>query len=164
MEYAVNALIIIATIVIMEGVAWGLHKYVLHTFLWFVHDSHHKTRTGIFEKNDAVALFFGIPSWLFMMFGILDGCDYKLYIGIGILIYGICYVLIHDGLVHRRIKVFNNPQNFYLMGLKLGHEAHHRHDNKPDYKKENDIVWGMLWVPHRYFRQAKEIIRQRKAE
>jgi len=94
----------------------------------------------------------------------MDGNDYKLYIGIGILLYGICYVLIHDGLVHRRIKVFNNPKSYYLIGLKLGHEAHHQHDNKPDYKKENDIVWGMLWVPHVYFRQALEIVRKRKEE
>jgi hypothetical protein len=24
------------------------------------------------------------------------------------------------------------------------------------------VVWGMLWVPHSYFRQAKEIVRKRK--
>ncbi len=159
MEYIINGAIILATFSGMELVAWGLHKYILHTFLWIIHESHHIPRKGFFEKNDLVALFFGIPSWLFIMYGILHGYDFKLYIGIGILLYGICYVLIHDGLVHRRIRVFNNPKSFYLLGLKLGHEAHHRHDNKPDYKKENDIVWGMLWVPHEYFRQAKVILK-----
>lgn len=155
--YLFNALVILATFAFMELVAYSLHRFILHTFLWFVHDTHHLPRQGLWEKNDVIAFIFGIPSWLFMMFGIMAGCDWRLYVGIGILIYGICYILIHDGLVHRRFRIFNeHPKNWYLLGLKLGHEAHHQHDNKPDYKKENDVVWGMLWVPHEYFRQAKE--------
>lgn len=161
MNILLNGLIILATFCIMELVAYALHRFVLHTFLWFVHDTHHKPRTGIFEKNDVIAFIFGVPSWLFIMFGIMGGGDYRLYIGIGILIYGICYILIHDGLIHQRFKIFQNPQNWYLIGLKLGHEAHHKHDNEPDYNKDNDIVWGMLWVPHVFFRQAKEIVRKR---
>ncbi|MBP9151506.1 MAG: sterol desaturase family protein [Flavobacteriales bacterium] len=161
MNILTNGLIIIATFCVMELVAYSLHRFVLHTFLWFVHDTHHLPRTALFEKNDVIAFIFGIPSWLFMMFGIMGGCDARLYIGIGILIYGICYILIHDGLIHQRIKIFSNPKNWYLIGLKLGHEAHHQHDSKLDYKKENDVVWGMLWVPHSYFRQAKEIVRKK---
>ncbi|MCF8257592.1 MAG: sterol desaturase family protein [Flavobacteriales bacterium] len=162
MNVLTNALIIIATFCVMELVAWFLHKYILHTFLWFVHDTHHLPRKGLWEKNDLIAFVFGIPSWLFMMFGIMAGCDWRLYVGIGILLYGVCYVLIHDGLVHQRFRIFSSsPRNWYLLGLKLGHEAHHQHDGKSDYRKENDVVWGMLWVPHRYFRQAAEVLSSR---
>ncbi len=147
----------------MELVAYGLHRYVLHTFLWFIHDTHHQTRTSLFEKNDVIAFVFGIPSWLLMMFGIMNGGDFKLYLGIGVLIYGICYILIHDSLVHRRFKIFpKNPKNIYLLGVKLGHEAHHRHDNKASYNKANDIVWGMLWVPHKYFYEAHDLLKKMK--
>ncbi len=163
MEYVINGLIILAAFSFMELVAWALHKYILHTFLWFIHDTHHLPRTGVFEKNDLIAFVFGVPSWLFMMYGIMAGCDFRLYIGIGILIYGICYILIHDGLVHQRFKIFKNPKSWYLIGLKLGHEAHHMHDSKPDYNKANDVVWGMLWVPHIYFRQAINVVKKRKS-
>lgn len=159
MIYLQNTLIVLVTFGIMELVAWGLHKYILHTFLWVVHDTHHEPRKGLFEKNDLVAFVFGIPSWLFMMFGIMGGNDAQLYIGIGILIYGICYVAIHDGLIHRRFKIFSdNPQSVYLLGVKLGHLAHHKHDMDEDYNKDNDVVWGMLWVPKKYFNQAKSFL------
>jgi len=161
MVYLENVFYLLATFGLMEFVAYGLHRYVLHTFLWFVHDTHHLPRTGVFEKNDVIAFIFGIPSWLCIMFGMMAGNDYRLYIGIGILIYGICYIMIHDSVVHQRFKWFSaNPKNWYLLGVKLGHEAHHVHDNKPDYNKANDVVWGMLWVPHKYFREAKDILKK----
>jgi len=61
MELLVKGLIIVAAFIGMEGVAWGLYKYILHTFLWFIHDSHHYTRTGIFEKKRCDCLIFWYP-------------------------------------------------------------------------------------------------------
>lgn len=163
MIYFQNAAIVLLTFILMELVAWGLHKYILHTFLWRIHDSHHKPRLGLTEKNDIIAFVFAIPSWLCMMFGIMDGNDFKLYIGIGILLYGIAYFLIHDGLIHRRIKVFSNsPKSVYLLGVKIGHLAHHKHDSDKDYNKDNDVAWGMLWVPKEYFEQARKILKNKK--
>ena len=147
----------------MEFFAWGLHKYLLHGILWYIHEDHHRPRMHIMEKNDLVAFVFAIPSWLFIMFGVLHGNDYKLYIGIGIAIYGLFYVLFHDGLIHGRIKVFQNPKSVYLLGCKIGHLAHHQHDHRSDYNKDNDVVWGMLWVPKMYFRAAREILNKQKS-
>ena len=162
MNYLQNTAIVLITFGLMELVAWGLHKYILHTFLWVVHDTHHEVRKGLAEKNDLVAFVFAIPSWLCMMFGIMDGNDFKLYIGIGILLYGLCYVLIHDGLIHRRIKLFSNsPKSVYFLAVKLGHLAHHKHDFDEDYNKDNDVVWGMLWVPKEYFNQARRILKKK---
>lgn len=156
MNYLINALIILAAFVSMEGIAWALHKYVMHGFLWSIHEDHHIRRDKLFEKNDFFAVIFGIPSWLFIMFGIMGGNDYRLYIGIGITLYGICYVLIHDGLIHNRIKVFSNTKNIYLLGLRKGHLAHHIHDKDSDYDKDKDVCYGMLWVPLSYFKKAKK--------
>ncbi len=35
----------------MEGVAWLLHRYVMHGFGWYVHEDHHRYTTGRFEKK-----------------------------------------------------------------------------------------------------------------
>lgn len=140
----------------MEGVAWTLHKYVMHGFLWWVHKDHHIAHNKKFERNDFFALVFAIPSWLFMMFGIMAGCDYRLYVGIGITLYGVCYVLVHEGLIHGRIKILANTKNVNLIALRNGHLAHHQHDKNADYKKENDKCYGMLWVPLHFFIEARK--------
>jgi beta-carotene 3-hydroxylase len=155
MIYLLNTFIIILSFVSMEGVAWLLHKYVMHGFLWSVHKDHHIPHNKKFERNDFFALVFGIPSWLFMQFGIMAGCDWRLYAGIGVTLYGLCYVLVHEGLIHGRIKIFRNVRNYRLLALRNGHKAHHTHDKDADYKKENDVCYGMLWVPMKYFREAK---------
>lgn len=155
MNYLWNGLIILLAFVGMEGVAWCLHKYVMHGFLWWVHKDHHIPHNKKFERNDFFALVFVFPSWLFMMFGIMAGCDYRLYLGIGITLYGFCYVMIHEGLIHQRIKVLVNSKNVYLRGLRLGHLSHHVHDKSKNYRKEDDVCYGMLWVPYRFFKEAR---------
>jgi beta-carotene 3-hydroxylase len=156
MIYFLNAGIILLSFIIMEGVAWSLHKFVMHGFLWSLHKDHHIPHNKKFEKNDFFALIFFIPSWLLMMFGILAGCDFRLYVGIGITLYGICYALIHEGLIHKRIKVFTTTQNVYLTGLRNGHLAHHHKEKNANYKKEDDQCYGMLWVPFKFFVEAKK--------
>ena len=43
----VNILAFILSFLIMEGVAWTTHKYVMHGILWNMHESHHRPHTGI---------------------------------------------------------------------------------------------------------------------
>ena len=57
MEFITNGFVLLASFAGMELVAWALHKYILHTFLWVIHESHHIPRNGTFEKNDLVALW-----------------------------------------------------------------------------------------------------------
>ncbi|MEO5646949.1 MAG: beta-carotene hydroxylase, partial [Chitinophagaceae bacterium] len=61
-------LIMLSTFLTMEGITWLTHKYVMHGFLWYLHEDHHKPGKGFFEKNDAFFLIFSIPSWLSIMF------------------------------------------------------------------------------------------------
>ena len=63
------ALIVFLTFWFMEFMAWFTHKYVMHGFLWFLHDDHHNKEPGFFEKNDAFFLIFAVPSWLCIMLG-----------------------------------------------------------------------------------------------
>ena len=149
MLYLGYFLVLLVAFVMMEGIAWALHKYVMHGFLWILHEDHHRPHKKRLEKNDFFAIIFAVPSWLFMMFGIMDGNDYKLYIGIGITLYGICYLLVHDGLIHKRYKLFSKVKNPWLIALQKGHQAHHAH--KP---REKSLCFGMLFVPLKFYRAA----------
>jgi beta-carotene 3-hydroxylase len=152
MLFIFYALVIVAAFVTMEGVAWSMHKYVMHKWLWVLHEDHHNSHDHPLEKNDLFAAVFAIPGWLFIMFGVMDGCDYKLYIGIGVTLYGICYFLIHDGLIHQRINVFRNTTNIWFIALRKAHKAHHKKLNK-----EDGECFGMLLVPMKYFREARKL-------
>jgi beta-carotene 3-hydroxylase len=150
MIYLGYAFLVVLAFVFMEGVAWFSHKYVMHGFLWKIHQDHHVPQ-GRLQKNDLFSLIFAIPAWLFTMFGIMDGLDYKLYIGVGITLYGIAYVLVHEGLIHQRIAFLKNTQNPYLLALRRGHAAHHKHLGK-----EDGECFGMLWVSLKYLKGPTE--------
>lgn len=147
-----NISVVLGAFIIMEAIAWLAHKYVMHGFMWKLHLDHHVREGKKFENNDLFALIFAIPSWLFMMFGIMDGSDYKLYIGIGILIYGIVYVFIHEVFIHQRIKMLTHTKNTYLLALRRAHKVHHKHLGK-----EDGECFGMLLVPSKYFDQAQKL-------
>ncbi|HEY6436601.1 MAG TPA: sterol desaturase family protein [Ignavibacteriaceae bacterium] len=149
MSITFNILVVITSFATMEFIAWFAHKYVMHGFLWNIHEDHH-IRTGKrFEKNDLFALIFAIPSWLFMMFGIMQG-DFKLYIGIGILIYGFVYVFIHEVFIHQRFKILSNTKNPYLLALRRAHKVHHKKLDRFDGE-----CFGMLVVPFKFIREAR---------
>jgi beta-carotene 3-hydroxylase len=143
----VFAAITILTFIIMESVTWLTHKFVMHGFMWYFHEDHHQPRyQGTFEKNDVFFIIFAIPSILLFYFGLQNGLNYKFFIGLGILFYGIAYFLVHDVLIHRRFKWFNKTNNRYLIGLRKAHKVHHKHLGK-----EEGECFGMLFVPFKYF-------------
>lgn len=140
-------LIIVATFCFMEFVAWFAHKYVMHGFLWYLHRDHHQGKEGFFEKNDAFFLIFAIPSMYCYITGVLYD-DFRLYIGIGISIYGLAYFLVHDIIIHQRFRLLRNWNNRYVIGIRRAHKMHHKHFNK-----EQGENFGMLLVPFRYFKK-----------
>ena len=141
--------IVAATFLVMEFVAWAMHKYVMHGFLWVLHEDHHDTEHHVIEKNDAFFLMFAIPSMLLFIFGSLGGYDYRFWIGLGILLYGICYTLVHDGLIHQRYKIFTHTNNTYFRAIRKAHAVHHK-----KLGKEDGECFGMLIVPLKYFKEA----------
>lgn len=142
--------IIIVTFFFMEFVAWFTHKYVMHGVLWKLHRDHHEPHEGFFEKNDFFFLIFAIPSWLCMNIGGVLGNWYAIFVGIGILAYGICYFLVHEVLIHRRFKWFDHTNNTYFRALRKAHKIHHK-----KMSKEDGECFGMLIVPKKYFKEAK---------
>ena len=144
------ALITLGVFIIMEGVSWFTHKYVMHGFGWFLHEDHHQPKYDGFEKNDLFFAIFAIPSMALFYFGSNTEYIYLLNIGLGILCYGIAYFIIHDVLIHQRFKWFKNTNNAYLKGLRKAHKIHHKNMEKKDSQ-----CFGMLFVPFKYFKKPK---------
>lgn len=141
-------LIVIITFTLMEVATWLTHKYVMHGFLWFLHEDHHQPKyQNVFEKNDAFFVFGAIPSITLFYLGTTPELNYKFFIALGVLFYGIAYFLVHDVLIHKRFKWFNNISNPYLVGLRKAHKVHHKHLGK-----EEGECFGMLNVPKKYFK------------
>ena len=156
MEVILNILVFIAAFFFMEFVAWFTHKYIMHGFLWNLHEDHHVQSLGFFQKNDSFFLIFAIPSAILIATGAVDGFDYKAWIGFGILLYGFAYFLFHEVLIHRRFKkirkaIFPNPDSQYLRAVQYAHRMHHKH-----LAKENGESFGMLIVGKKYFKKIKE--------
>lgn len=151
-----NLLIFLLTFVTMEFMAWFTHKYVMHGFLWYFHkDHHHRDHDHVWERNDFFFLIFAVPSFLCFLFGSMNGFDFRVWIGLGILVYGVAYFFVHDIFIHQRIKLFRNSKHPYLLALRRAHKAHHKHLGK-----EKGECFGMLCVPFKYFVQARTHLKQ----
>lgn len=145
------ASVTIITFLIMEGVTWCTHKFVMHGFLWYLHEDHHQPRYQTpFEKNDLFFVIFAVPSILLFYYGIRPELNYLFFIGLGILFYGIAYFLVHDVLIHQRFKWFKHTKNRYLLGLRKAHKIHHKKLGKQDGE-----CFGMLFVPFKYYKRPK---------
>jgi beta-carotene 3-hydroxylase len=113
----------------MEAVAWASHKYVMHGFGWAWHRDHHEPHDRFLEKNDRFALFGAAISITFFALGSPlvrgDAAWWPgTWIGLGVLIYGVIYTLIHDGLVHQR-WFRHVPRGGYARRLVQAHRLHH---------------------------------------
>ena len=150
MNWLLNIFIALATFCLMEGVAWATHKYVMHHWLWYLHEDHHKKSPGFFEKNDAFFLIFAIPSMLLFLFGTLNQAWWMVSIGAGIAMYGAAYFFIHDIIIHQRFKIFTRSNNRYIRVVRWAHKMHHKHLEKQDGES-----FGMLLVNSKYWKKVK---------
>ncbi len=122
-------LIVLATFAVMEGVAWASHKYVMHGFGWGWHRDHHEAHGKLIEKNDRYAIVGAILSIAMFAAGSPWVAGVRAWspgewIGLGVLLYGIVYSLIHDGLIHQRYFRWV-PRKGYAKRLVQAHKLHH---------------------------------------
>ena len=150
MTVFLTILAVIGAFSAMEFMAWATHKYVMHGFLWKVHEDHHQPKPGPFEKNDLFFLIYAIPSWLCIMLGLMYQNYPVVGIGAGIALYGLTYFLVHDVLIHRRFKWFDNTNNRYFKAIRKAHKVHHKNRFK-----EEGTCFGMLIVPKKFFKEQK---------
>lgn len=140
------ALIIAATFLFWEFVAWFTHKFIMHGILWRWHKSHHTVHDQAIERNDLFALVFSIPSIALIYHATLVSYNpYLLSVGIGIFCYGAFYLIFHDVIVHQRMPWRPRRRSRYLQRMINAHYIHHS-----KHTKENCESFGFLIVPRKY--------------
>jgi len=144
-------LIALFTFILMEGITWLTHRYVMHGFLWYLHEDHHQKGTGFFEKNDAFFLIFAIPSWLCIMLGLQNQLYWVAAIGSGIAMYGLAYFIVHEVIIHQRFKWFTRSNNSYIRTIRWAHKMHHKHLGKQESES-----FGMLIVAKKYWDKVRD--------
>lgn len=145
MNALVNILIFVALAVFMEYVAWLTHKYVMHGFLWVLHEDHHRPRHRGLQKNDLFAVFFSLISMGLILAGVLYHVGLLVSAGLGMALYGVGYVLFHDVLFHRRIRgVRLKARGAYLQRIVRAHRLHHQNSGK-----QGGVSFGFLYAPKR---------------
>ena len=146
--------VLLATFIIMEGITWLTHKYIMHGILWSLHKDHHQKEPGFFEKNDWFFVIFAVPSMLLILFGTINSNWLMQAIGFGIMAYGFGYFLVDDVIIHQRFKWFSRSPNTYVRAIRWAHKMHHKHLDRHDGES-----FGMLYVHKKYW---EKVIKDRK--
>lgn len=142
MDLLVNVAVVLATVAVMEAVAYSTHRWVMHGPLgWGWHKSHHEPHDHTFERNDLYAIVFTVLSGGLIAAGILGVWPLR-QVGIGMMIYGILYFIVHDGLVHQRWPFRFVARHGYLKRLVQAHKLHHAVDGR-----DGCVSFGFLYAP-----------------
>jgi beta-carotene 3-hydroxylase len=146
MKIVLYAAVMTCAFMFMEFYAWYMHKYVMHGFLWVLHEDHHRYHESWLEKNDIFTLFFSSIAILLIYCGTTYAMPFLLVAGIGVTLYGICYFLFHDVMFHRRIKFLKlKPGTRYLRRIINAHATHHQ-----KFYQQQAVAFGFLFASSRY--------------
>ncbi|AQL09873.1 beta-carotene hydroxylase [Zea mays] len=113
----------------MEFWARWAHRALWHASLWHMHESHHRARDdGPFELNDVFAIVNAVPAMSLLAYGffnrgLVPGLCFGA--GLGITLFGMAYMFVHDGLVHRRFPVGPIENVPYFRRVAAAHQIHH---------------------------------------
>ncbi|XP_022159511.1 beta-carotene 3-hydroxylase 1, chloroplastic-like isoform X2 [Momordica charantia] len=133
----------------MEFWARWAHRALWHASLWNMHQSHHRPRNGAFELNDVFVIINAVPAIALISFGLcnkgfIPGLCFGA--GLGITVFGMAYMFVHDGLVHRRFPVGPIAAVPYLRRVAAAHHIHHT-------DKFNGVPYGLFLGP----KELKEV-------
>lgn len=121
----------LVTALAMELWAALLHGKLWHRWLWFVHVSHHRARAPgqRFEANDALSSTHAPVAIALILFGCRAAPsvlrEVAFGVGIGMSLFGVAYLVMHDGLVHRRLPVRWLLRFGYVREIYRAHLIHH---------------------------------------
>ena len=147
MNLILGIFIIIITFFVMELVAWATHKYLMHGLLWKLHKDHHVVdKNKKFQKNDFFFLIFAIPSMILIYIG-YEYQNISLFFGLGIALYGLGYFIVHEIIIHQRLRFFKKSNNSYIKSIRMAHKVHHK-----TLGKYGASSFGMLIVSKKYFK------------
>jgi len=134
----------LATLAFMEGIAYVMHRWVMHGRLgWVLHASHHRARSGRFELNDLYGVIFAVPSIVLLYGEVQAGWgDWATWVGAGIAGYGAIYFGFHDVIVHQRLAHRFVPRSTYFKRIVQAHRMHHAVESR-----EGTVSFGFIYAP-----------------
>lgn len=125
-----DLLLVVSALVVMEPVTYLTHRFVMHRFGMCLHASHHRRGTDRFELNDLYPVIFASVTVLAMAAGVTWPSLHVMFtVGIGVTLYGMAYLFVHDLYIHRRLGRL--PQVAVLDRLKAAHRIHHLYGGEP---------------------------------
>ncbi len=144
MQWWFGPLLFLVTVSGMEGFAYVMHRWVMHGPGWFLHESHHRVRTGRFELNDLYGVIFAVPSIILLLGGTqLGWWQGWAWVGAGIAGYGAIYFGFHDVIVHRRVSTGYLPKSRYMKRIVQAHRLHHAVGTK-----HGAVSFGFILASH----------------
>jgi beta-carotene 3-hydroxylase len=119
---------------LMELWAGFVHGQMWHGFLYRMHRSHHET-TGPFEWNDVLSASHAPIAIVLIVYG----CEatpalsttLAFGVGMGMTLFGLSYLVVHDGFVHRRLPVSFLGRFTYFRKVRAHHNIHHAKGGAP---------------------------------
>lgn len=119
----------LAVAVAMDLWAMFLHGRVWHGLLWRVHVTHHTSRRGRFELNDVFSLLHAPIAVALILYGARAAPstqrEIAFGVGVGMTLFGLAYLVVHDGLVHGRLPVRFLLRVPALKRVADAHRVHH---------------------------------------
>jgi beta-carotene 3-hydroxylase len=104
--------LVVGAFVVMEGVSYAAHRWVMHGFAMSWHRSHHAPATSRFERNDLFPVCFSAIGVLLFALGSL-GLE-----------------AVHEVYIHHRLPI-RVPKLRYLEWLRDSHRVHHQTGAEP---------------------------------
>jgi beta-carotene 3-hydroxylase len=150
--------ITLGTFAFMEFWAWFMHRFVQHGPLWFLHRSHHVRHPHPVERNDLFFVAYGALSAALFMTG-EGGGRWWFWVGLGIAAYGAVYFLVHDVLIHGRLRFWKKSRHPYLRALNMAHKMHHKTTGRA-----GSVEFGLLWVSPKYLTLAREQLKAKNSK
>lgn len=121
----------------MEAVTYLVHRFVMHGALRKLHRSHHRNAAAAFAKktpepNDVFPLAFSVVVIAGISIGFnMSGAAWLLPVLVGVSVYGVVYTVIHDGIIHGRIRWMKRVRSNWTTSLDEAHREHHRTNGEP---------------------------------
>lgn len=157
MPWYLGLMLFAATVLVMEGVAYVAHRWIMHGPGWVLHESHHRPREGRWELNDLYAMIFAVPSIILILGGVQLGWGaWATWVGAGIAAYGAIYFGFHDVIVHKRLNHRYVARSAYMKRIVQAHRLHHAVETK-----HGTVSFGFLWASPAEELKAELVRRER---
>ncbi len=126
-----DVVIVVITFLLSEPLTALAHRAMMHGFAFGWHRSHHQTRARSLEANDLFPVVFAALTILALAVGVSVPAFHVLVpIGIGVTLYGFAYLVVHDVVIHGRLRFVPVPAGF-LRYWREAHNVHHIFGREP---------------------------------